>query len=170
MGSSKKRKYRADLGERQIELSIEGDEVQVDDRRLGFAHESLSDQHISLILDGRSYSAVVIPDRDGRYRVVIGGKEFEIQLKDERDLLLERYGLAEAAGAGAQAIRAPMPGLVLSIAVEPGQEVQRGSGLAVLEAMKMENELRAEHDGVVKAVHVAPGDAVGKSDLLMEIE
>ena len=170
MSSSKKRKYQAEVGERKIDLIIKGHEVQLDDVRVDFAYESISKHHISLILDGRSYSAVVIPEGDGRYRVIVAGREFDILLKDERDLLLERYGLAETAGSGAQAIRAPMPGLVLSISVEPGQEVRKGSGLAVLEAMKMENELRAEHDGIVKAVHVAPGDAVSKSDLLLEIE
>lgn len=100
----------------------------------------------------------------------MAGREFDVHIKDERDLLLERYGLAETAAAGTQAIRAPMPGLVLSVAVEPGQHVSEGTGLAVLEAMKMENELRAEHDGTVKAVHVSPGDAVGKNDLLLELE
>lgn len=170
MGSSRKQTYQAELGERTIDLTIKGDEVEIDGRVATFTHESISEQHISVILDGRSYSAVIIPESDGRYRVVVAGREFDVHLKDERDLLLERYGLADTAAAGTQAIRAPMPGLVLSVAVEAGQEVRKGAGLAVLEAMKMENELRAEHDGVVKAVHVAPGDAVSKSDLLLEIE
>jgi pyruvate carboxylase subunit B len=91
-------------------------------------------------------------------------------VQDEHDLLLEEYGLDEAGGAAEREIRAPMPGLVLSVMVEDGQAVSEGDGLVVLEAMKMENELRAPADGVVKTVHVAPQDAVDKDALLIEME
>lgn len=170
MGTGRERKFQAEIAGRTINLILDGDFVSIDERRAAYSHEALSETRLSLIVDGRSFSVVVLPQEDGSYRVSVAGREFSVHLKDERDLLLERYGLAASAAAGTQAIRAPMPGLVLSIAVEPGEPVRKGMGLAVLEAMKMENELRAEHDGTVKAVHVAPGDAVGKNDLLMEIE
>jgi pyruvate carboxylase subunit B len=93
-----------------------------------------------------------------------------VEVKDERGLLLERFGLAEAVEDRAREVRAPMPGLVVSVLVAPGRQVRAGEGLVVLEAMKMENELRAAADGTVKAVHVAPGDAVGKNALLVEFE
>ena len=62
----------------------------------------------------------------------------------------------------------PMPGLVVSIAVTPGQEVKAGETLAVVEAMKMENVLRAERDGVVKRVHVRPGDSLAVDAVILE--
>ena len=170
MGTGRERKFQAEIGGRTIDVILDGDYVSIDEHRVSFSHEALSETRLSLIVDGRSFSVVVLLEEDGSYRVSVGGREFSVHLKDERDLLLERYGLATSEAAGTQAVRAPMPGLVLSIAVEPGQPVSKGMGLAVLEAMKMENELRAEHDGTVKAVHVAPGDAVGKNDLLLEIE
>jgi propionyl-CoA carboxylase alpha chain len=67
-------------------------------------------------------------------------------------------------------LRCPMPGLVVSIAVAEGQEVKAGEPLAVVEAMKMENVLRAEHDGVVKAIKVKPGDSLAVDAVIMEIE
>ena len=94
----------------------------------------------------------------------------DVTVKDEKALLLERFGLQEAAGPAERAVHAPMPGLVLSVMVEPGQSVRTGDGLLVLEAMKMENELRAPTDGVVKALHITPGDTVSKNALLLEFE
>lgn len=170
MGTKGQQNLQAEVAGRKIDLRLDGSTVWIDGRERVFTSELLSATHLVLLVDGKSYSAVVVPQGDGGYRVTVAGSEFEVRLKDERDLLLERYGMAESSNTGIQAVRAPMPGLVLSIAVEPGQAVSDGMGLAVLEAMKMENELRAEREGVVKAVHVAPGDAVGKNDLLIEIE
>lgn len=170
MGKARQLTFQAEVSGRRIDLVLNEDHVSIDDRKVPFSHVAVSETRLSLIVEGRSYSAVVIPQPAGGYVVSLAGREFDVHIKDERDLLLERYGLAETAAAGTQAIRAPMPGLVLSVAVEPGQQVSEGTGLAVLEAMKMENELRAEQDGTVKAVHVSPGDAVGKNDLLLELE
>jgi propionyl-CoA carboxylase alpha chain len=67
-----------------------------------------------------------------------------------------------------KAVRCPMPGMVISIAVAPGQEVKAGETLAVVEAMKMENVLRAERDGIVKSVHVKPGDSLAVDAIILE--
>lgn len=164
------RRFRAEFGGRSIDLTVEGTTVTLDGRTVAFSCERVSDRRLSLLIDQASYDAIVLEEGHGVYRVQLGGREFEVHLKNERDLLLERFGLAEAAGAAVREIHAPMPGLVLSVAVDPGQQVEAGTGLLVLEAMKMENEIRADRGGVVKAVHVAPGDAVGKNDLLIELE
>ena len=77
------------------------------------------------------------------------------------------------AGAGALGpapIRAPMPGLVVKVEVAVGDAVEEGQGMAIVEAMKMENELRAEGAGVVSSIHVAPGDTVAKDEVLIELE
>lgn|SRR5690606_1913613 len=165
-----RKKFEANVADRKIDLQIGSRTVWIDGRALEFSAEALSSSHLSLVVDGASYSVLVMAQDDGTYRVVVDGCEFDVRIKDERGLLLERFGINEAARSGVQVVRAPMPGLVLSVSVEPGQRVARGASLAVLEAMKMENELRAERDGVVKAVHIAPGDAVAKNDLLIEIE
>ena len=84
--------------------------------------------------------------------------------------MLAAMGFSGAADTGHNEVRAPMPGLVLDVMVEAGQEVEAGDGLVVLEAMKMENELRAGAAGVVSSIHVAAGDAVGKNAILIELD
>ena len=86
------------------------------------------------------------------------------------EYLLERYGMSNGADAAERTVRAPMPGLVVRVLVEKGEAVEAGQDVVVLEAMKMENVLRAPAAGTVGAVHVAAGTAVGKSDLLLEID
>ena len=121
-----------------------------------------------LVVDGTPRVATV--ERvDGGARVWVDGTPVEVEVRTEADQLLERFGLDTAAGAAEREVRAPMPGLVLRVLAEVGQEVAAGAGLVVLEAMKMENELTAPTDGTVAALHAAPGDAVSKNDLLVEI-
>jgi pyruvate carboxylase len=92
-----------------------------------------------------------------------------------RTLRVERGGARrtqarqQAEAGNASQIAAPMPGMIVTVAVKAGQAVKAGDPLASIEAMKMETQIRAEHDGVVKAVHVRPGDTVGARDLLVEM-
>lgn len=67
-------------------------------------------------------------------------------------------------------VRSFIPGLILEVLVQPGDTVRRGQGIAILEAMKMQNEVQATADGVVRAVHVEPGRLVAKGELLVELE
>jgi pyruvate carboxylase subunit B len=163
--------YRALVGERSFDIQVSEDgQLTVNDATVQVGFERVGEDSFLLLVDGQSLP-VVIEQTDGdTLRVTLNGRVTTVQVKDERAMLLERFGLADAAGAHEQEIRAPMPGLVLNVMVEEGQEVQEGDGLIVLEAMKMENELRAQADGVVAKVQVAAGDAVGKNDLLLELE
>jgi biotin carboxyl carrier protein len=114
---------------------------------------------------------VVTVERTGSdARVTVGGVPIDVQIKTETDLLLERFGMDVGDDLAVREVRAPMPGLVLRMLVEPGQAVEPGDGLVVLEAMKMENELRAAAAGTVAAVHAAAGAAVAKNDLLISFE
>ncbi len=162
--------YRAHVGERTFDLVFDGAGLRMDGAPLEYDAAELGEGSYTLLIDGRSVEAVVEPVGDGRLRVTLGGRQVEVQVKDEKALLLERFGMAADAGAAEREIRAPMPGLVLSVLVEAGQEVKEGQGLVVLEAMKMENELRAPAPGTVKAVHATPGEAVAKKALLIEFE
>lgn len=172
MGGSRqrRRKYRAIVGKRSIDLEIRDADAIIDGVERTYSAEPLRSAVFSIIVDRRSLSAVVSHERDGHYVVLVDGREFEVELQDEKAILLERFGMASAGRSGLVEVRAPMPGLVLSLNVEEGQLVKSGDGLVVLEAMKMENELRAAATGTVKSIHVTRGDAVGKNDLLVEIE
>ncbi len=161
--------YRAIVGDRSFDLSFEEDYVVVDGEAKPYSFEVLRDGYVSLIVDGVSVPVSVEPGADGRMQVTIAGQRTEVQVKDERDLLVDAFGLDAGAAAGGE-VRAPMPGLVIDLLVEEGDTVEADQGLLVLEAMKMENELKAPSGGVVGTIHTKNEEAVDKNDLLVEIE
>ena len=96
------------------------------------------------------------------------GADVRAYVFTEREAEVARLVPPRAVADGGKAVRCPMPGQVVSIAVAEGQEVKAGEPLAVVEAMKMENVLRAERDGVVKRVHVRPGDSLAVDAVILE--
>jgi len=163
--------FQALLDDETFDLILDGGTLQVNEATLPVSFEATGPAEYSLLLDGQSVPVVVTPAGPPKtYDVTAAGHTWTVRVKDERDLLLERFGLDEALGAGEIAIRAPMPGLVLEVRVAVGDTVAVDEGLLVLEAMKMENELKAPAEGQVKAIHVVSGDAVGKNELLIEFE
>ena len=104
------------------------------------------------------------------FTIKVNGSAYEVQLADQYDQLVNRLGLGVVSEHKVREIRAPMPGLVLDISVEIGQHVQKGDPLLILEAMKMENVLKSQGDGVVKAIRVEKGEAVDKNALLIEMD
>lgn len=102
--------------------------------------------------------------------ILLSGRVFNVRLEDDYDRLVDQLGLKVANQQLVKDINAPMPGLVLKIAVEAGQEVHAGDLLLVLEAMKMENVIKAVTDGRISAVHTKEGAAVEKGQRLIEME
>lgn len=170
MSANRRKKYQAIIGDRAIDLEFGPEDVLVNGEQHTVTFARLSEYRFAFIIDGRSLPAIAYQTPTGSFIIHLEAEQFEVTLRDEKDILLERFGFVATTESSLQQIRAPMPGLVLSLRVEEGQQVKIGDGLVVLEAMKMENELRAEADGTVKSIHVARGDAVGKNDLLVEIE
>lgn len=160
-------KFQALVHDRTFDLELAGDTLTVDGAPADFALRRITSNEVHLLLDGRSLTFTVEPQENGVTRLTHHGRNLDVRLKTERELLLASLGMETGSAAAASELKAPMPGLVLSVLVEPGQQVEAGEGLVVLEAMKMENELRAHSAATVAAVHVAPGAAVGKNDLLV---
>lgn len=124
-----------------------------------------------ILVDGQSYRAELL---DANYHqktftIKMNGSRYVIQLADAYDQMVERLGLKVANSQAVKDAKAPMPGLVLSIAVTEGQEVKEGEPLLILEAMKMENVIKAVADGVVNKIEVKEGAAVEKGQLLIAI-
>ncbi len=164
------RRFRSELGARVADLVLGDGKASLGTAAYDYSLEQVSGDCYHLLLDGRSFSILVTPVGDHAFDVTVNGKSTRIVVKSEREMLLEQYGLEHGARGGDKSVRAPMPGLVLTTLVGPGDAVQKGDGLLVLEAMKMENEIRAPAEGIVKKVQVAAGDAVGKDDVLVELE
>ena len=113
-----------------------------------------------MIVDNRPYEMLFAPDL---HSVQLEGMRHTIQVRDK-----ETRSVRPASGDGR--IKAPIPGLIARLNVEPGQAVEAGQTVLVLEAMKMENEIRASKGGVVRQVHVKPGQTVVLNEALVEIE
>ena len=97
----------------------------------------------------------------------MNGKKFKFVVKDKYDELLKSLGMDNLATTKVANLKAPMPGLVINIAIEVGQTVQKGDALLILEAMKMENVIKSPTDGVIKSILVKKGDAVEKNQVLL---
>ena len=123
-----------------------------------------------VLYEGRSYNAEVITADYATKNIVLklNGQRVELNAKDRFDLLLERLGMSNTAATKINALKAPMPGLIVDIRVVPGQAVQKGDPLLVLEAMKMENILKAPADGTVANLKVNLRDNVQKGQVLVQ--
>jgi pyruvate carboxylase subunit B len=138
-------------------------------------HAELADVEASpvrVVKIGSEVHRVVVEKREGRgrYTLWIDGYRFDAEALDERTRAIRDLSRANAAPTGPAPIKAPMPGLIVRINVKPGDAVEAGQGVVVMEAMKMENELRATAAGTVKSIEVAPGAAVEKGALLVALE
>ena len=130
------------------------------------------DGSFHILHKGRSFRAELVEAQfDTRqFLVKINGVSYSLHIADHFERLVQQLGLQIGSTQKQNTVKAPMPGLVLSILVEPGQAVQKGDPLLILEAMKMENVLKAASDGVVKSISVEQGAAVEKGFLLLEME
>lgn len=125
-----------------------------------------------LLHEGHSYRIELleadIPNRS--YTLRIDGAIFQADISDYYERLVHQLGLTVGGSHKVNNVKAPMPGLVISVLVEPGQTVQKGDPLLILEAMKMENIIKAAGDGTVKNVTASKGQAVEKGHVLLEFE
>lgn len=133
---------------------------------------NLSSDEVNLIKDHRSVNVrIVESDISGKkQKVEVEGETFDIEVRDQLDQMLETMGYNSSSGKHIKEIKAPMPGLVLSIAVNDGQEVHEGDRILILEAMKMENSITVHANAKIRRVAVIAGQAVEKGQVLVELE
>jgi len=167
-------KYKVDIADESVELEVRhsGDatDVVIGDRVLTADVVRIAGSPVySLVLDGRSYE-VSVHRRGGKFELVLGGETYEADVMDERAMrIAEATGDAGHAQSG-ETVAAPMPGVVVGLAVEVGAEVSVGQGILTLEAMKMENEIKSGVDGVVKEIRIKVGQGVAQGEPLIVIE
>ena len=157
--------YKAKV-EGQFEFSID---PQKDFENLDIAEVRPGTFHI--LKNHQSYNAEVVKaDLSAKQLTVkVNGRLYEVEIKGKMEQLLEKMGINAAASSKVNEIKAPMPGLVLSVDVSAGDTLKKGDAVIVLEAMKMENVLKSPGEGTVKSVEVKQGDAVDKGQVLIKL-
>ena len=165
-------KYFVTVAGRELVVELDGERLTVDGAEITSAHlNALPGTPIKhLVLDGASHALAMDQVGRGQWAVGFRGEHLEAEVVDERTRHIRSLTGAGQNAGGPTTLKAPKPGVVVRVAVEEGRRVEAGSPLVVLEAMKMENELRATGAGVVKGVKVKAGQAVEKGQVLVEFE
>jgi pyruvate carboxylase subunit B len=166
-------KYIVELNDERKSVSLGADGVTYEDEPP--VHAELSDiegSPVRMVKVGVRVYRVVVQRRTGRgrYSLWVDGYRFETEALDERTRSIRDLSAANAGPSGPAPILAPMPGLIVRVNVSIGDRVEAGQGIVVMEAMKMENELRATAAGTVRSIEVSLGTAVEKGALLVALE
>lgn len=152
----------------EIEREAERWRISLDGQRVNADAVEIAPNTLSLLLDGQSYKVHITPSSDGVLKLQTGLQEFTAEVADPRAWRGRRHGALEAEGR--QQVVAPMPGKVVRVLVEAGDKVEAGQGLLVVEAMKMQNEIRSPKGGTVERLQVKEGQPVNAGDVLAWVE
>lgn len=163
-------KYITTIDNQEFEIEVVDERhVRIGDRLLQVDFESVSGQPVfSLIVDGKSYESFVYQG-DEDWEVLLRGRQYQVKIEDEREKRLKAAAGGGLAEGGEFLLKAPMPGLIVSILVEEGQEVKKGQVMLILESMKMQNELKSPRDGKIGRVRVKAGESVEQKQTLLSV-
>jgi biotin carboxyl carrier protein len=164
-------KYVTTIDNREYIIEIlDEHHVVVDGATYRVDFESVSGQPVhSLLVNDKSYEAYVYPSDEG-WQVLLHGTLYQLNVEDEREWRLRASMGGGPAEYGEFHLRSPMPGMIVAVPVEEGQEVKKGDVLVILESMKMQNELKSPRAGTISRVRVKPGDNVEQRETLVSIE
>ena len=165
-------RYFVRVGDDELEVSLEGDAVRVDGHTTTARIADVEGTPVRMLTVGDEVHRIVVRPGGsrGRYTIWVDGFRHEVEALDERMRAIRALADATAGPVGPAPLRAPMPGMIVRVSVQVGDQVVPGQGLVVIEAMKMENELRAASAARVRSVHAHPGSVVEKGALLVELE
>ncbi|MBX3052652.1 MAG: hypothetical protein KF753_14310 [Caldilineaceae bacterium] len=160
-------KYFATVDSQEYEVEIEGGQVWVNGEVIDVDVSQIGAPELySILLDGASYEVLVEEQRQA-YAVTLAGQQFYVQVEDERSRRLNAGRKGPLVPSGELVVRAPIPGLVVKVLVSEGDDIPEDHPLFILEAMKMENEIRSLRAGVVRSVDVSAGQRVEQGAALL---
>lgn len=131
----------------------------------------LTENEFHVIKDGKSFNVKIMESNfyDRKYVIKVNKSTYTVDISNQLDQLIKEMGFSLGSNKKANDVKAPMPGMILSVNVEEGQEVKEGDTLLILEAMKMENAIGAPKDGIIKTVNVKSNGTVEKGELMIEM-
>jgi biotin carboxyl carrier protein len=158
-------KHVFEIDTKQNAITLNGEAVSPDWTLIGDKkyHAIINHQSLTVELLG-------IDETGKQFTIAVNGIKYQVELQNQFDALLKQLGMDKLAAGKVNNLKAPMPGLVLRINVAVGDTIKKGDALLVLEAMKMENVIKAAGDGVVKKINAIERTAVEKGHVLMEFE
>jgi biotin carboxyl carrier protein len=152
----------------QVDLGPEGPRIDGVAVEADLAHVDGTDLR-NLLVDGESFRLLARRQRGSAWEIHLRGRRIVAEAVDERTRAIRDMTGAGSGSAGPKPVRAPMPGLVVMVEGGEGDHVEAGQGVVIVEAMKMENELKADVAGVVSRIHVQEGEAVEQDQVLIEL-
>lgn len=165
-------KYLVRIGGEDHTVLLDGEGVHIDGEDVAAHVEQIDGTPVRMVTVGSEVHRVVVRPGASRglYTIWLDGYRFDVEALDERTRAIRDLSGKSAGPTGPAPLKAPMPGLIVRVHVQVGDAVQPGQALVVMEAMKMENELRATAGGTVKSILAEAGTAVEKGALLIELE
>ncbi len=163
-------KYVTTIDEKEFTVEIIDEQhISINDKVMEVDFQSISGQPIySMVIDGKSYEAYVYEGEDD-WQVLLLGRHYPIKVEDEREKRLKSAAGGKAQAGGEFQMKSPMPGLVVAVPVEEGQQVEKGQVLVILESMKMQNELKSPRAGKVERIKVKAGESVEQKQTLLSV-
>ncbi len=164
--------YRVTIEGKYYEVSLNGDlsSIAVNGREIKIDYQRLRGGKLQSILADNINYEFLLERANGGFDVWHGSGQLRVDISDEKTDRLKKLTSEASGSAHPGTLKAPMPGLVLQVEVTVGQHFKKGDGLAIIEAMKMENELKAHSSGIVREIKVKPGEPVEKNQVLIIFE
>ncbi len=153
--------------DKKLSISSKKEDIYINGIKIDFEIEKIDEENFKIFKDNKIYSAEII-EKDGKNLILkINNQTLEVAVTDHIDQMLSRLGMDVVASNAVKEIKAPMPGGILSIEVNEGDEVVKGDPLLILEAMKMENVIKSPGDGTIQKIHISMKENVEKNQILI---
>lgn len=156
-------------GGEAVRVTCADESLVINGKTVNFSVRDDGSDGWQLRIDGTSYLAYDVASGDDFVAFTLGGHRYHFNVKNEQALLFEKMGFKSGSKKSEGLLKAPMPGKILDIRVQEGDTVEPGQTVIILEAMKMENELKSQTSGTVQKMHVGVGTSVEKNATLIEI-
>jgi biotin carboxyl carrier protein len=163
--------HKAIIGQNEFLVETSRNKRSVNGKEITADIVEIRDGKFHILVNHKSYSAEIVEVIHAEKKVIVKINQtvYPVLVRDKYDELLRELGMDNTNTKQAGDVKAPMPGLVLDVMVQPGQNIKKGDAIIVLEAMKMENILKAVSDGEVKKIHVKKGDKVEKNQVMVNL-
>jgi len=158
--------YQIKIEDRDIKIKKTANGFLVDEKSSPYSIEEQG-EHYFIYTETGVNTVRVLEKQSNKVTLDINGKVVQVDVKDHIALMLEKLGIDNSTESVINEVKAPMPGVILSILVEEGQEIKKGEALLILEAMKMENMIKSPTDGIVTSISIEKDQSVEKNETLI---